>query len=269
MSEAGDSQPSPQESRPESRPESRLGRLPAGYDAVGEAKRLLRATRSGALSTLDRAKGYPFASLVTVATDHDGSPILLMSQLSAHTKNLDADPRCSILLAQGGKGDPLAHPRLTIHGRAVKQGETAVRARLKARFLARHPKSALYADFGDFAFWTLEAEGAHLNGGFAKAADYEAKDVLTPLKGAEGLLEAEAGAIAHMNADHAEALGLYAVKLAGEPAGRWRATGLDPEGMDLAAGDLTARIGFPARITGPGELRDVLVGLAAAARKAG
>lgn len=243
-----------------------LGQLPAGYDAVGECKRLLRTTRSGALATIQKAGGHPFATLVTVATDHNGSPVLLMSQLSAHTRNLDADPRCSILLSQGGKGDPLAHPRLTVFGRAVKQTDEAVRSRLKSRFLSRHPKSALYADFGDFGFWRMEVDGAHLNGGFARAADYPAQTILTSLAGAEGLIAAEEGAIEHMNADHAEALGLYATKLAGEPAGRWRATGLDPEGMDLAAGDLTARIPFPARITGPGDLRDVLVKLAAAAR---
>ena len=247
-------------------PGSRLGQLPAGYDAIAESKRLLRATRSGALATIERAHGYPFATLVTVATDHDGSPILLMSQLSAHTRNLDAEPRCSILLAQGGRGDPLAHPRLTVYGRARKHADGAARDRLKARFLARHPKAALYADFGDFAFWRLEVEGAHLNGGFAKAADYPAEAILTPLAAAGDLLAAEPGAVAHMNADHAEALGLYATRLAGEPAGRWRATGIDPEGMDLAAGDLTARIAFPRPIAGPGELRDVLVALAAEAR---
>ena len=253
----------------EFRPGPMLGQLPPGYDAVAESKRLLRATRSGALSTIERKGGHPFATLVTVATDHDGSPILLLSQLSAHTRNLDAEPRCSILLAEGGKGDPLAHPRLTVFGRAVKQKDEAVRARLKARFLSRHPKSGLYADFGDFGFWKIEVEGAHLNGGFAKAADFPAADVLTSLDGAEDLIEAEAGAIEHMNTDHVEAVSLYATKLAGEPAGRWRATGIDPEGMDLAAGDLTARVAFPKQINGPGDLRDALVALAGQARAKG
>jgi putative heme iron utilization protein len=240
--------------------------LPPGYDGLAEAKRLLRATRTGALATLDRQSGHPFASLVTVATDFDGSPLLLMSQLSAHTRNLDADPRCSILLSQGGKGDPLAHPRLTVTGRAVKQTETAQRTRVRARFLARHPKASLYADFGDFGFWRVEMEAGHLNGGFAKAADYPGTDLLTDLSGAEALIAAEESAVTHMNEDHQEALSLYATTLAGEPQGRWRATGLDPEGMDLAAGDLAARLVFPSRITGPGDLRAVLVALAARAR---
>jgi putative heme iron utilization protein len=253
---------------PDSGPADQPRGLPPGYDGLGEAKRLLRAIRTGALATLDRQTGHPFASLVTVATDFDGAPLLLMSQLSVHTRNLDADARCSILLSQGGKGDALAHPRLTVVGRAMKQVVEADRARVRARFLARHPKATLYADFGDFGFWRLEIEGGHLNGGFAKAADYEAGDLVTSLAGAEALLAAEESAVTHMNEDHQEALALYATKLAGEPDGRWRATGLDPEGMDLASGDLTARLLFPQRITGPGDLRSVLVALADAARQA-
>ena len=235
------------------------------YDAAGEARRLLRATRAGSLATLG-PKGHPFVSLVNVATDHDGAPILLTSQLALHTRHLDADPRASILLAQGGKGDPLAHPRLTVLGRA-RRAEGEERARLRRRFLARHPKSALYADFPDFAFWRLDVVGANLNGGFARAADFEAAAILTALDGADALLAAEEGALAHLNGDHAEALRLYATRLAGEPDGAWRAVGLDPEGLDLARGDLSARIAFPRRISGPGELRAVLAELARQARE--
>lgn len=252
---------------PDNRPAEPPRGLPPGYDGIAEAKRLLRATRTGALATLDPHTGYPFASLVTVATDFDGSPLLLMSQLSTHTRNLDADPRCSVLLSQGGKGDALAHPRLTVVGRAIKQVADPDRARVRARFLARHPKAALYADFGDFGFWRLAVEGGHLNGGFAKAADYAAGDLLTDVAGAEALMAAEESAVTHMNEDHKEALALYATKLAGEAEGRWRATGLDPEGMDLASGDLTARLLFPQRIAGPGDLRTTLVALAEAARR--
>ena len=113
----------------------------------------------------------------------------------------------------------------------------------------------------------MRVEGAHLNGGFAKAADYQADDVLSEIGDAGALIEAEAGAIEHLNADHAEALSLYAQKLQGEPAGRWRATGLDPDGLDLAAGDLTTRLAFPTRVVEPGALRAVLVDLATRARQ--
>ncbi|MFN3891061.1 MAG: HugZ family protein [Beijerinckiaceae bacterium] len=239
--------------------------LPEGYDAVGEAKRLLRSIRAGALATLSQ-DGFPFASLVNVATDFDGSPLLLMSGLSAHTRHLEAEPRASLLLSEGGKGDPLAHPRLTVTGRAQRMTDESQRASVKARFLSRHPKSALYADFGDFAFWRLEVARAHLNGGFARAATFQAAQILTDVSDSAELIEIESSAIEHMNADHSEALRLYAVNLCGEPDGRWRATGVDPDGMDLASGDLVARLAFPARVTGGDMLRRTLADLGAAAR---
>ncbi len=86
------------------------------FDPKSLAKALLRATRAGSLATIDRNTGHPFASLVNVATDSDGSPLILISRLSTHTANLEADGRASVLLAATGKGDPLAHPRLTLLG---------------------------------------------------------------------------------------------------------------------------------------------------------
>ncbi|MEA2839912.1 MAG: hypothetical protein QOF41_1242 [Methylobacteriaceae bacterium] len=237
------------------------GETNAAYDARGEAKRLLRTIRAGGLATLAES-GHPFASLVNVATDFDGSPLLLLSRLAVHTANLERDPRCSLLLSQSGKGDPLAHPRLTLIGQAARTADEHVRG----RFLRRHPKSELYAGFADFSFWRIAVERAHLNGGFARAADFAGDAVLTQLDGAEALLSAEEGAVAHMNEDHREALALYATRLLGEPDGPWRATGLDPEGMDLAAGDRSARLRFDATLKAPSELRAVLVALAAKAR---
>lgn len=251
--------------RKQPRQQQQPGQLPEGYDGLAEAKRLLRSTRAGALATLT-PEGFPFASLVNVATALDGAPILLMSALSGHTRHLRADPRASLLLAEGGKGDPLAHPRLTLVGEAICVEEPAARERLKARFLTRHPKSALYADFGDFTFWRLEPASGHLNGGFARAARYEGADLLTRLDDPDGFAELEAGALAHLNADHKDALALYATRLLGEGAGRWRASGLDPEGLDLALGDRTARLLFPARVEDGGQLRAVLAQIAAAAR---
>ncbi len=240
------------------------GEEPA-FDPLAEAKRLLRSIRSGALATLT-ASGDPFSTLITVATDHDGSPLLLVSQLSAHTRHLDGDPRCSLLLAETGPGDPLAHARLTLTGKAVKVTEPQARLAVRARFLAKHSKAELYADFGDFSFWRISMEQAHLNGGFARAARFPASRLLTSLADAETLIAAEANAVAHMNADHAEALALYAQVIAGQPAGAWCATGIDPDGMDLACGDQTARLAFPQRITSPGDLRRILVELATRTR---
>ncbi len=248
-------------------PASRPGADP-DFDPLAESRRLLRSIRAGALGTLN-GSGDPFSSLVTVATDHDGSPLILVSQLSAHTRHLDGDPRCSLLLAETGAGDPLTHPRLTLTGKAAKVTEPAARKAVRARFLARHPRAELYADFGDFSFWRIALEQVHLNGGFARAARFPAARLMTPLEGAATLVAAEAGALAHMNADHADALALYAQVLAGQPAGAWIATGLDPDGMDLACGDLNARLPFPKPITTPGDLRMVLVTLAERARSKG
>ena len=235
------------------------------FDPVAEAKRLLRSIRAGALATMT-SSGDPFSTLITVATDHDGSPLLLVSQLSAHTRHLDGDPRCSLLLAETGAGDPLAHARLTLTGKAVKITEPQARQAVRARFLAKHPKAELYADFADFSFWRVDMEQAHLNGGFARAARFPASRIMTSLADAATLVAAEANAVGHMNADHADALALYARVIAGQPDGAWFATGIDPDGMDLACDDLTARLAFPGRITSPGDLRKVLVELAAQAR---
>ena len=232
---------------------------------------LLRSVRAGALATIDRNTGHPFGSLVNVATDSDGSPLILVSRLSTHTANLEKDGRASVLLAAAGKGDPLAHPRLTVLGRFVQIArEQPDEPRLRRRFLMRHPKAELYAGFADFAFWRLLIASAHLNAGFARAADLAAADVITNISDAEDLIEAEASAIAHMNEDHAEAVQLYATKLLGAQSGAgegsWRVTGLDPDGLDLAQGDTLLRLPFRERVTTARQLREVLADLAKQAR---
>jgi heme iron utilization protein len=247
-------------------------RLPEGapvaeFDAKAVAKTLLRATRAGTLATIDRNTGHPFASLVNVATDIDGSPVILISRLATHTANLERDGRASLLLAAPGRGDPLAHPRLTVLGTFAQVARSAKpEPRVRRRFLARHPKSELYAGFADFSFWRLVVASAHLNAGFARAADLKGEELTTDISGAEGLLEAEEGAVTHMNQDHAEAVRLYAAKLLGAEDGPWRLTGLDPEGLDLALGDATLRLPFAERVTSGESLRKVVVALAVAAQ---
>jgi putative heme iron utilization protein len=237
------------------------------FDAKSAAKMLLRSVRAGALATIDRNTGHPFGSLVNLATDSDGSPLILVSRLSTHTANLEADSRASVLLAVAGKGDPLAHPRLTVLGRFVQiTHDDPDEPRLRRRFLARHPKAELYAGFADFAFWRLLIASAHLNAGFARAADLAAADVMTDISNATELIEAEASAIAHMNEDHAETVQLYATKLVGGERGSWRVTGVDPEGIDLALGDALLRLPFRERVTTARQLREVLADLAKEAR---
>src|SRR6516164_4086711 len=166
----------------------------ADFDAKTAAKSLLRSVRAGTLATIDRNTGHPFGSLVNVATDIDGSPLILISRLSTHTANLEKDGRASLLLAAVGRGDPLAHPRLTVLGTFAPVGrDDAGEERVRRRFLSRHPKSELYAGFADFSFWRLAVVSAHFNGGFARAADLKATDLITDVSGAENLLAAEAG----------------------------------------------------------------------------
>src|SRR5271156_814001 len=141
-------------------------RPPEDFNPIAVAKGLLRSTRSGALATLDRNTGHPFSSLVNVATDVDGSPLILVSQLSTHTANIEVDPRASVLLASTGKGDPLAYPRLTALGAFEKiERGSPDEGRIVRRYSARHPKN-MYAGFADFGLWRLKVVSAHLNGGF-------------------------------------------------------------------------------------------------------
>jgi len=139
-------------------------------DALALAARLLRNAGHGALATLEPGTGHPLASRTAIAIDDDGAPLILISSLAAHAGALLADGRCSLLLGEPGAGDPLAHPRMTLIGRARRlhpDSDEGVRAR--ERFLAAHPKSTLYADFADFAFWKIVPERASLNGGFGRA----------------------------------------------------------------------------------------------------
>ena len=240
---------------------------PVDAEARRLARGLLRAARHGSLATLDPVSGDPLASRTGLATDIDGSPVFLTSTLSAHTQALLADPRCSLLVGEPGKGDPLAHPRITVTGRAERVPEGEFRQRLRRRYLARHPKAELYVDFPDFSFWRLAVSRASLNGGFGRAYAMTAADVLSEMTGLEELADLEEGAVAHMNADHADAVALYARAFCSAPAGGWLLTGLDPEGLDLQDGDQIRRLWFDQPLTAAEDLRPLLVRLAKEARE--
>lgn len=122
------------------------------------------------LAVLEPETGMPLASRIAVSLGADGRPVFLASDLSNHSRALKADPRASILFGEPGKGDPLAHPRITVIGRvAVVDREQAQDEAMRERWLERHPKAALYVDFADFRFYRMNVERALLNGGFGKA----------------------------------------------------------------------------------------------------
>jgi putative heme iron utilization protein len=237
----------------------------ADFDPQNLAKSLLRRRRQGALATLMAGSGDPYCSLVNVASHPDGSPILLISRLAVHTRNILADPRVSLMLDERAAGDPLEGARIMLAGRAEEAGADQLEC-LRRRYLNVHPSAEAFATFKDFSFFRINPSGAHLVAGFGRIVDLRPDQFLTDIGDAGALAEAEQGAIEHMNVDHRKAMNLYATRLLGAEPADWRCTGCDPEGIDMQAGATTLRLDFPQRVTGPGELRKMLVALANEAR---
>jgi len=235
----------------------------ADFDAGRLARSLLRRSRQGALATLMAGSGDPYCSLVNVASHPDGSPILLISHLAVHTRNLLGDARVSLMLDERAEGDPLEGARIMLAGRAEQAAGPDLEI-VRRRYLNAHPSAEAFVDFADFSFFRIRPSGTHLVAGFGRIVDLKPEQFLTDVS--DALLEAEQGAIDHINADHRDATNLYATRLLGANAADWRCTGCDPDGIDLQAGGNTLRLDFPARVTGPGELRKMLVRLAEEAR---
>src|SRR5579872_202687 len=238
--------------------------LTEDFNPSRAVKSLLRRSRQGALATLMSGSGDPYCSLVNVASHSDGSPILLISRLAIHTRNLLADARVSLMLDERVEGDPLEGSRIMLSGHAEEI--TSKREIARQRYLNAHPAAEVFVDFKDFSFFRIRPSGTHLVAGFGRILDLKPEEFLTDLSDADALVEAAQGAVEHMNTDHQEALGLYATRLLGAAAADWRCSGIDPEGIDLQADNRTLRLDFPERVTGPGELRKMLVRLADEAR---
>jgi heme iron utilization protein len=212
-----------------------------------DARKLLRAGRSGTLATVADG-GQPFASLITPACAPDLSVLLLLSNLSEHTRHLRAEPRCSILVTGAAESaNPQTAPRVTVTGIA----EVADDPVLKARYLAVHPYASLYADFGDFHLWRIQPLAALFVGGFARAVRLRQAE-LTP--DPTIIAAAEASIIAHCNNDHPDAL----AAIAGQP-GHWRMVGVDVDGADLAQEERVLRIHWSAPVTDALGVRTELV----------
>jgi hypothetical protein len=229
------------------------------------ARSLIRAGDRATLATVMRTDtaeaGGPYASLVLVAADHDASPLLLISKLADHTKNLEADPRVSLLFdGTAGLGEPLTGPRVSVQGTASVTDDP----RHRARYLARHPGAAMYAGFKDFSFYRVNVARAHLVAGFGKIHWIDGRDVLA--EPSPALIEAETGIVEHMNSDHADALQLYAHTLLDQQGAGWTMTGIDPEGIDLRAGGIVARLNFATDVRDAKQARTELVRLVGEAR---
>ncbi|WP_374446818.1 HugZ family protein, partial [Stella sp.] len=210
------------------------------------------------------AAGWPYASLVLVAADAAGRPLLLLSDLADHSRNIAADARVSLLFdGTVGLERPLAGQRLSLLGRAAVVGDGAARA----RYLARHPDAAQYAGFADFRLYRVQPERAHLVAGFGRIR-WLAGDRLGPPVDPGEVAAAEAGIVGHMNADHPDAIQLYA-RAAGSREVGWRMTGVDVEGCDLRLGAAVLRVDFAEPCTDAGAVRRELVRQVRAARAGG
>jgi putative heme iron utilization protein len=231
------------------------------FDPGRLARSLLRRSRQGALATLMAGKGDPYCSLVNLASHPDGAPILLISRLALHTKNVLGDARVSLMLDERASGDPLEGARIMLAGRAepVESNNVAV---VRRRYLNAHPSAEAFVDFGDFSFFRIDPVGAHLVAGFGRIVDLAPKQFLTDISDAAALLEAEQDVIDRINADHHEAMNLLATRILGAAPADWRCTGCDPDGLDMQAGATTLRLDFPQHVPGPTALLEMLARLA-------
>jgi putative heme iron utilization protein len=226
------------------------------------ARTLVAQISTGTLCTLAiDPVGYPYGSFVTVAFEH-GNPIFLISALAEHTKNLERDPRASLLVAESGAADPLANGRVTMLGPCTRVEGDAGSAR--GAFLAAHPNAAYYADFRDFAFWKLQVDSIRYIGGYGRMswvgkAEWQAAEP-------DPLAPSAAGIVAHMNADHADAMVLYckAFSNATEITSA-SMTGIDRYGFEMSAktleGPRPVRLAFTTPIRKPEDARAVLIAM--------
>ncbi len=228
------------------------------------ARRLIRTSRTATLSTIDaETGGAPYGSLVLCACDHAGQPLVLLSDLARHTRNFRADPRVSMLFAKPGT-EAINLSRATVLGEMEACDDPV----LRERFLRLHAGARNHMAFGDFHLYRLAPETVHFIGGFGRIETLPASDVFLDGDAFAALAAAEEEIVEHMNEDHGDAVRNYAHNLADRPGIDWRMIALDPEGIDLARNDTTARVDFAKPVSDAQSARTELVRLAKTARTA-
>jgi putative heme iron utilization protein len=248
--------------------EDQPGPIPVVIAPGAIARGLIRGADRATLATSLARDGaiWPYASLVMIASAPDATPLLLISDLAQHTKNIERDVHVSLLFdGTGGLDEPLTGPRLTLVGRARETHDAAD----KARFLRRHPSAEPYSSFHDFRYYRVEPLRGHLVAGFGRIHWVEARDILYDGGAARSLAAIESEILDHMNRDHGEAVTLYAQRLLGLEGTGWVLTGIDPEGIDLRRGGKIGRLSFEAPVKGADGARAALVAMAHAARAKG
>ncbi len=212
------------------------------FDAQHMARRIVRSAATASLGTLS-PDGGPFVTFVAVATDIDGSPLALLSDLAAHTRHLERDPRASLLVHALADTDDasLAGARATVSGRLRRVArDEDDHERLFGRFLARHPEAEGYAGFSDFSIYRMTVDSVHLVAGFGRIVQLSSADLLVPTEVADAFANAEATLLKNFSSIGA------------------RLVAIDPDGVNLLDTGVTRR-SFPRRADHPGEVRDLLV----------
>jgi putative heme iron utilization protein len=226
---------------------------------VTQARYLMRGASVASLASLEAGSGNPYASMITVTTETDGTPIFLISQLALHTRNLDADPRASVLFtAVGDADDPLALGRVSVMGIAERH-ESGLN---RARFLARHPEAAGYASFADFSLWRLRVEKAHYVGGFGRIRPLAGELLIRDGDEIRAWNEGIDRVLINVNANSAAGL----AKIAAQQGGKgddWRLAACDPEGCELVGEGRAIRVTFPEPIRNVNDVPEFLLHLAA------
>lgn len=227
-----------------------------------EARKFLRSTRSAVLSTHSaRLPGYPFGSITPFVLDHDGNPLILISTIAEHTKNIAANPHVSLIAFDLSATDMQAGARLTMVGDAVasdKQDEA-----LRARYLRYLPQAAEYFDMHDFLFHRVEIKQARYIGGFGKI-HWITGDELRPLP--NSLATQEDAILDHMNADHADSLRAYCRHWHDASPENVQMLGIDADGFDVRADGRTLRFSFEAPVVDALSARAALVAMSRAAK---
>ncbi len=243
---------------------------PVRPSAAEEARTIAASTNTGILASLT-ADGDPWASLVTFGLLDDGSPVLCVSHMAEHGRNLAGDPRASIaIVAPATDTDPLANARITLAGVVEHPSGTELEA-ARAAHMAAVPAAKYYIDYSDFALWVLRVNRVRWVGGYGRMDSATGADYATAEP--DPVTLNASGAIIHLNADHADSLTVMAQALGGFPdATAAVCTGADRYGLDLKVttprGVAYTRVGYPTRLDAVSEMRSASVALVKAARSA-
>lgn len=230
---------------------------------AARARQMLRRQQNSVLCTLSaEMEGWPFASIAPYVLDHAGEPWFLLSDIAQHSHNIHRDPRVSVLVREDdGAGDMQASGRATLMGRMQILEPSAA---MRARFLRYQPQAKSYFQTHDFRFYHLQVERVRWIGGFGDIHWIAGNDYRFAMD-APALIAAEEGAVAHMNADHVDAMCRYARHFHALEIAAPKLLGIDPEGFDIDSEKGRLRFDFPQPVADAQSLRQAMVELSSLA----